>query len=140
MFFHKLKINKSLKLNFKKLHCRFSKYLYIPTQEGKFTYYTSLGNSAIDLTLVDVDYLPKILSFKVEPPNEFSHHCKIVTKLACQSIKNENTSDDSISKSQFNKFIWEGDISKAKLLETVSSPSFLEKKQAFLARMMLYRK
>ena len=96
--------------------------------EGKYTFYNSLGNSSIDLTLVDFDYLPKILSFKVHPPNEFSHHCKIETKLSCQVRMFKEPTDDSISKAQFNKFILEGDIFKQKFIDAMCTTAFVEKK------------
>ena len=81
-----------------------------------------------------MDYLPKILSFQVHPPNEFSHHCKIETKLSCRPQQTPKTTDGSLSNSQFNKYIWEGDISKKKIIEAVSSPTFNNKKQQILTK------
>ena len=101
--------------------------------QGKFTFYSTLGNSVYDVTVVDIDYLPKILSFIVHPPNEFSHHCKIETKLSCLHRETHQTSDDCLIKEQFNKFIWEGDISKSKLLEATSTATFMQKKETFMS-------
>ena len=100
---------------------------------GKFTFHSTLGNSSIDLAIVDVDYLPNILSFKVHPPNEFSHHCKIETKLSCLS-KQTPIKANCISTTQFNRFTWQGDISRMKVRETVNSPTFIHAKQHILRK------
>ena len=56
-------------------------------EEGQLTFYdTQTGASAIDLAIVSDPIKPQIKSFIVCRQNEYSQHCKIVTRL--KNIKN----------------------------------------------------
>ena len=98
---------------------------------GNFTYFGP-GCSVIDLTVVDEFLLQKTLAFKVHNfLPDFSSHCKIETILACSPIT-ISVHDPTVQNLTFNKYIWNKQMSREKLLKASASPEFLFIKTKFL--------
>ena len=98
--------------------------------EGRCTYF-GIGNSVIDVTIVDQDILSSTLAFKVHNLTEFSNHCKIETILACSPKKNV-VPDPQIQILNFYKYIWNQDTSPVKLNLAIKSQEFQDLHQKII--------
>ena len=98
---------------------------------GKFTFFSKKGSSAIDVTVVDKQLFSSILSFQVDPINEFSSHSQIRTKLACKTFNHtiNNTTTDEL---KFKKYFWNPDSSKDKLSTALQSEDFISLKNQII--------
>lgn len=91
--------------------------------EGRFTFFAANGHSTIDLSLVDSEMLANTLSFRVHNLTEFSPHCKIETTIKC-SPYNPNAFIRPINPLVFDKFHWNPNTSRVKLMQVIDSPEF----------------
>ena len=94
---------------------------------GNFTFFGP-GFSVIDLTIVDDFLLHKTLSFKVHAfLPELSSHCKIEAILPCTPIA-ISARDPTVQNLKFNKYSWNNNVSRDKLVKACLSPEFIAMK------------
>ena len=99
--------------------------------KGHYTNFEKNGNSVIDITVVDKQLISNILSFNVHPNNEFSKHCLIQTKLACQPFL-PTINETSTVNLKFKKYFWNQDTSNIKLSAALQSHEVIVSKNKIL--------